>query len=64
MQQQLDHGFAFLFIYSNNPVWHPTIIYSFNEQFKESVIYLGNGPTPLGRDWAKKDLLGEEGLCL
>ncbi|SHE31194.1 HNH endonuclease [Desulforamulus putei DSM 12395] len=35
---QIDHGFAFLFVRSNNPVWHPTILHSFNEQFKQSVI--------------------------
>lgn len=45
---EIDHGFAFLFVRSNNPAWHPTIAYSFIEQFKNSMLYLGNGPTPRG----------------
>ncbi len=47
-RDKIDPGFAFLFIRSNNPVWHKTIVYSFVTQFKNSVLYLGNGPTPKG----------------
>lgn len=47
-KNKIDHGFAFLFVRSNNPIWHPTIFYSFNNQFKNSIVYLGNGPTPKG----------------
>ena len=47
-RDEIDHGFAFLFIRSNNPAWHPTIMRSFFEQFKKSTLYLGNGPTPRG----------------
>lgn len=41
-----DKGFAFLFITSNNPIWLPTIILSFVDALKDSIHYLGNGPTP------------------
>lgn len=44
----IDHGFAFLFIRSNNPAWHYTILKSFAFQFNKSVLYLGNGSTPMG----------------
>lgn len=44
----LDHGFAFLFVASNNPIWHLTIYHSFNDYFKNSVIYLGTGKTIKG----------------
>ncbi len=47
-KDEIDSGFAFLFIRSNNPAWHPTIAYSFISQFKDSILYLGNGPTPKG----------------
>jgi hypothetical protein len=43
---EIDPGFAFLFVRSNNPAWHPTIRLSFAEQFKGSVLFLGNGPNP------------------
>lgn len=44
----VDNGFTFLFIRSNNPEWHPTIVNSFLSNFKNSKLYLGNGPTPKG----------------
>ena len=44
----VDNGFAFLFIRSNNPEWHQTIINSFLSNFNKSKLYLGNGPTPKG----------------
>lgn len=44
--KEIDHGFAFIFLTSNNPEWLPTIIYSFVDTFKKSTHYLGNGPTP------------------
>lgn len=47
-RNEIDHGFALLFIRSNNPDWHPTIVYSFIEHFRKSVLYLGNGSTPSG----------------
>lgn len=47
-QKDIDPGFSFLFIRSNNPAWHKTIILSFVEQFDKSILYLGNGPTPIG----------------
>lgn len=37
-----DKGFAFIFVRSNNPVWHPTIFKSFIKKFKGSQLYLGN----------------------
>lgn len=52
-RDEIDYGFAFLFISSNNPVWHPTIVLSFSEYFKKSIIYLGNGPTPKGGRFSK-----------
>lgn len=45
---EIDNGFVFLFIRSNNPIWHPAIIRSGALHFKDSLIYLGNGPTPPG----------------
>lgn len=47
-RNEIDNGFAFLFVRSNNPIWHPTIVFSFVEQFKKSTLYLGNGPRPNG----------------
>lgn len=47
-RKEIDYGFVFLFVRSNNPKWHPTIFYSFIENFKRSVLFLGNGPTPKG----------------
>jgi len=45
-RNKIDYGFAFIFIRSNNPEWHPVILKSFTEHFKNSILYLGNGPTP------------------
>lgn len=42
----IDPGFAFLFVRASNPAWHKCIGFSFVENFKESVLYLGNDPTP------------------
>ena len=47
-QIEIDRGFAFLFVVASNPAWHPVIFNSFMEQFKLSVLYLGNGPCPGG----------------
>ena len=44
--KEIDNGFVFLFVRSNNPVWHPAIIFSTISNFKKSVIYLGNGDKP------------------
>jgi len=47
---EIDPGFAFLFIRASNPCWHKSIILSFAEHFEESILYLGNSPTiPGGR---------------
>ncbi len=48
----IDRGFAFIFVRSNNPEWHPTILLSFREQFRKSELFLGNGPTPPGGDFS------------
>jgi hypothetical protein len=45
---EIDQGFAFLFVRSNNPLWYPTVFLSFVENFKGSTLYLGNGVTPQG----------------
>lgn len=47
-RKNIDHGFAFIFIRSNNPVWHKPILFSFVNKFKKSTLYLGNGPKPEG----------------
>ena len=47
-KNEIDHGFAFLFVRSNNPVWYASIFHSFIEQFRQSELYWGNGPTPQG----------------
>ena len=44
--KEIDYGFAFLQVRSNNPKWLPAIVYSFADNFKKSKLYLGNGPTP------------------
>lgn len=47
-RENIDYGFVFIFIRSNNPIWHKPILYSFVNQFKKSTLYLGNGPKPKG----------------
>lgn len=47
-KNEIDPGFAFLFVRSNNPVWYASIFHSFIEQFTQAELYLGNGPTPQG----------------
>jgi len=47
-RENIDEGFTFLFVSSNNPVWHPVIFNSFVFHFNKSVNYLGNGLTPIG----------------
>ena len=32
----------------DNPVWHPSIIFSFVKQFEKSTLYYGNGAPPQG----------------
>ncbi len=44
----IDPGFAFIFVMATNPAWHKCILFSFVEQFENSILYLGNGPTPEG----------------
>jgi hypothetical protein len=43
---EFDRGFVFLMIRSNNPEWHPSIIYSVIENFKGATFYLANGSPP------------------
>lgn len=45
---EIDNGFVFLFVRSNNSEWHPAIFNSVLSNFKKSEFYLGNGPTPKG----------------
>jgi len=45
---EFDSGFVFLFIRSNNPAWHPSIVLSLANQFKHSQLFLGNGQPPPG----------------
>ncbi|UPT71150.1 MAG: HNH endonuclease [Flavobacterium sp. JAD_PAG50586_2] len=45
-KKDIDPGYVFLFVKSNNPLWHPTIVFSVISNFKKSKLYLGNGPKP------------------
>ena len=45
-KKEIDYGFVFLFIRSNNPQWHPAIVLSVMANFKKSILYLGNGNKP------------------
>lgn len=47
-KKDIDAGYVFMFLRSNNPAWHPTIFNSFLSQFTDSDKYFGNGPTPRG----------------
>ncbi len=47
-KSDVDKGFAFLFVVSNNKAWHPTIFRSFIKKFKGSQLFLGNGDKPPG----------------
>ncbi|WP_394887021.1 HNH endonuclease [Clostridium butyricum] len=40
---EIDPGFVFIYIVSNNPVWQKTVINSVRKTFKDTIIYLGNG---------------------
>lgn len=44
--RNLDDGFVFLFLRSNNPKWVPTIFYSTIDAFPNSTYYFGNGVVP------------------
>lgn len=44
--KDIDNGFAFIFLTSNNPQWIRVIFYSFADAFKKCPLYFGNGPTP------------------
>jgi hypothetical protein len=37
-----DKGFVFIFIRSNNPAWHSTILKSFVEKFRGSMLFIAN----------------------
>lgn len=47
-RKQIDYGFAFLYLKSDNPVWQKIAHYSFYNHFKKSTLYLGNAPTVQG----------------
>lgn len=47
-KKDVDKGFAFLFVVSNNPEWHHTIFWSFIKKFQGGTLYLGNGNRPPG----------------
>ena len=47
-EDEVDPGFVFLFVRSNNPVWWPVIVSSVIEQFTGAQFFLGNGPMPRG----------------
>lgn len=40
---EIDSGFVFLYIVSNNPIWQKTVINSIRKTFKDTIIYLVNG---------------------
>jgi hypothetical protein len=44
--KEIDYGFTFLFLRSNNPEWIPAVFNSVVDNFKKSKLYFGNGPTP------------------
>lgn len=41
--KDIDYGFVFLYIFSNNPIWQTTTVNSVKKTFNKSVIYFGNG---------------------
>src|SRR6516162_2475934 len=43
-EDQVDPGFVFLFVRSNNPVWWPVIFKSVVQQFPGGQLFLGNLP--------------------
>jgi hypothetical protein len=50
---ELDDGFVFIFLVSNNPDWHLPVFAAAYHQFRkrkgsQTVFYLGNGPKPRG----------------
>ncbi len=45
-KKTVDKGYAFIFVRSNNPAWHRTILASFVHAFQGSELYLGNGKRP------------------
>ena len=48
-KKQIDTGFAFITVANcNNPVWYPTIFWSFIKAFEGSTLYLVNGKKPDG----------------
>ncbi|WP_434794538.1 hypothetical protein TPDSL_15770 [Terrisporobacter petrolearius] len=40
---EIDQGYVFLYIVSNNPIWQTTVVNSVKITFAKSEIYLGNG---------------------
>lgn len=45
-KKDIDYGFIFFFVRSNNPEWQPAIINSILSEFDKSIIYFGNGIAP------------------
>ncbi|MBL7909901.1 MAG: hypothetical protein JNJ41_02455 [Bacteroidia bacterium] len=42
-KKDVDSGFVFIYVYSNNPAWYPTIARSLKNKFPDSPLYFGNG---------------------
>lgn len=40
---EIDKGFLFVYINSNNPIWQTIVVNSIRKTFKDTIIYLGNG---------------------
>lgn len=46
--KDIDPGFTFIFLHTNNPNWEVAIYNSLKATFKNSVFYVGNRPSPRG----------------
>lgn len=44
---EIDKGFLFVYINSNNPIWQTTVVNSVRKTFKDTIIYLGNGSSKI-----------------
>lgn len=49
----IDKGFLFVYIQSNNPIWQTTVVNSIRKTFKDSIIYLGNGSSEICEAFSK-----------
>lgn len=46
--EEIDPGFAFVFVRPSNPVWHRPVLMSVADALEGAALYLGNGPCPGG----------------